>query len=288
MVELSEYFGRGGLLNRVVFGKVVTLLLIGALISVLGAQSVKADTVERKVGVKAGDWVKYSWNETFYSNDPEQLYYASIDGTYSRLETELMTVAVLNVLGTNITYGGLLRFKNGTEKEVSPFTMDVNGTNGYVFVSANLSVGDALLPYVYEYHPSPPDLPHPPKPPYIPRVNETIYREYLGEIREINHVNRTDTESEEYPPKYISYYVSSQQYFDRATGVPVEWTGIGYLVTNEGYVTNRSILMKIVDTNIWGPHVTPEFNIIAYVFSFVIATATVSVVYLRQRKKQQA
>lgn len=285
MVELSEYFGRGGLLNRVVFGKILTLLLIGTLISLLGSQSVKADTVERKVGVKAGDWVKWSWNETFYSNDPEQLYYASIDGTYTWLEAEYLTITVLNVSGTTITSQGLLRFKNGTEREF-PWTKDVNGTNGYFFISANLTVGDTVFPWTDEYHP-PANLP-PKLLVYFfvdfdfPRINETIYLEYLGEIREINHVNRTCTKR----PDYTSYYVSVQEYFDRATGVPVEMTGISYGITTEEYVTNRSILMKIVDTNIWGIKCTPEFSIGAYIFSLALATTTMYAMYFRKRKKQ--
>jgi hypothetical protein len=118
----------------------------------------------------------------------------------------------------------------------------------------------------------------------------------LGEIREINHINMTQTESPEYylpklnntyKPKYTTYNTSLQIYHDRATGVPVEEAGRGYLVTNEGCVTNKTMRFKIVDTNIWGAHATPEFSIIAYVLTLTLGTATVPIVYLRQRKKQQ-
>jgi hypothetical protein len=247
----------------------LTLLLIGALISVFGAQSVKAEPVERKVGVEVGDWIKYSVNATFYSNDPEQLKFASVDGTYTYLELEYVIITVQNVSGTTITAQNLLHFKNGTEKEVPPYTTDVNGTQGGMFISADLSAGDTLFPD--------PDYP------YFPRINETIYREYLGEIREINHINLTRTEA----PGYTSVDQSAQEYFDRATGIFVELNAKGYCITTEGYVTNGSRMLKICDTNLWGIDSMPEFNIIAYVFSFALITITISIVYLRQRKKQQ-
>lgn len=259
------------------------LLLIGGVLA-LGIQFCKADAVERKVGVKAGDWVKYSWNETFYSNDSEQLYYAAEDGTYDRVALQYMTITVLNVSGTTITSDNLFHYKNGTEKEFSPYITDVNESG--LFVSANLSVGDTPFPYEYEYHP-PPDPSLHWQYPYVERINETIYLEYLGEIREINHINRTITESLDYPPKYTSYNISVQTYYDRATGVPVEFAGIGHSVTTEGYVTNGTLSMKIIDSNLWGTDAAPEFGMIAYFLSLALATATVSIVHLRQRKKQQ-
>jgi len=226
---------------------------------------------ERRVGVKVGDWAEYTVNATFYSDDPEQLEFARIDGRMTYPELESMTITVQNVSGTTITTQNLLHFKNGTEKEVSDVLTDVNASRGGVFISANLSAGDTLFPGYHQW------------------INETISHEYLEELREINHVNMTLIEA----PGCTSIYCSNQIYFNRATGIFVEIASISNIVKTEGYVTNGSLLIRIRDTNLWGTDNNsgykglinvPDLKIIA--LSLGLALVVLSIVYLRHRKKQ--
>jgi hypothetical protein len=235
----------------------VTLLFACPLILAFSVQPARAD-VERRIGVETGDWVKYDIDVAFYSNDTDYQNLTSISGWDLNLQS--MTITVLNVSGTTITIQRLLHFKNGTEEIPDPSTEDVNGSY-CVFISASLSAGDTLFPNDSE------------------RINETISRSYLGELREVNHVNHTLTEHPSYP---VSYYSSMQSYFDRATGVPVEHTINAEGVTGGGYVMNGSVLMMISDTNLWGSDSVPELSNVAYVFGLILMSISAIVIF---RKK---
>jgi hypothetical protein len=204
--------------------------------------------VERRVGVKIGDWISYDIDVSFYSDDPHCQNLTSIDGWDLNLQN--MTVTVLDVSGTTITIQRLFHFKNGTEETQDPWTEDVNGSCGFI-ISADLNAGDTLFPNDST------------------RINETIFREYLEQLRQVNHVNYTSTKD----PHYISYNASMQVYFDRATGVPLEFTQRLYSITKcSRYVTNESVSMIATDTNLWDNPTIPELPSTATLPLFMILT----------------
>jgi hypothetical protein len=94
-------------------------------------------------------------------------------------------------------------------------------------------------------------------------------------------VNYTDTKD----PQYISYNVSKQIYFDRATGVPLEFTQRFYGITKCGrYVTNESVSMIVTDTNLWDNPTIPEFPSTAILPLFTILALLAVIVCSRRHE----
>jgi len=191
--------------------------------------------IERKVGVKIGDWAKYG-NFVFKwsSNDPRQHPPTDIP--------EWMNVTIQNIVGTNITFQLVMHYQTSAEDTTIGW-MDVStsyarGQMGMpLLISADLKTGDSLY---QTFSPVP--------------INETILREYVGVIRETNHLSCEWSFQFINPNEYFNGSLSA--YWDRATGILTEYMLENVFVDETlNYVTSTSLYFQIVDTNIWRPQI---------------------------------
>jgi len=183
---------------------------------------------ERKVGVKAGDWAKYTFEFSWSSTDPTEQPPTGIE------DLESLTMTVLDVNDTTIAFQQVMRLKNGAETNYM-WIVDVetglgNGTYQLAFISADLRLGDRLHTsgaYVW----------------CTWAIGETILRTYAGVARKTNHIWVTNWSGT--PPSTDDFY------WDRGTGILSERT---HQQTNEreGYITSLSFSFKMVATNLWG------------------------------------
>ena len=217
-----------------------------------------AEAQTRKVGVKVGDWAKYEVTHNYTTNDSNyQPQFADIE--YFKTE-------VLSVTGMNITFQTTTYFKNGTEMS-KVMSMDISGGSiggpppwilfqAFLFVAANLTVGDTLRPDPSSYV-----------------INATLMRTYAGAQREVNFVCHRSTFSiiRLTPPPREEFISDSTTYmfWDKATGVLVETNQTKKITCIEldlnnhplpgGYVYMTKIFtqMTMKETNIWSPMFIP-------------------------------
>jgi len=186
--------------------------------------------IEREVGVEVGDWAKYG-NFVFMwsSNDPRTQPPSNL--------TEWMNVTVQTIVSTNITFQLTIHYQTSIEETIIGWidvsTGEARGWWMPLFISANLSAGDTMYQMFFRAP-----------------INETIFREYVGVTREINHF------STEWSFRYIDpdeYHNGSYSvYWDRATGILTEFM-IENVIVDESlnYVTSTSMSFQIVGTNLW-------------------------------------
>jgi len=196
--------------------------------------------VERTVGVKVGDWAKYKYELTWSSTDPNEQPPQDLVDLITNLEW--YGIFVLKVFDTTITFQTMMHFMNGTETKTL-WVVDIdngsgNGTYLQNFIAANLSKGHRLC------------TPAPGQFVWCGwQIEETILRQYVGVVRETNHLNVTNWSFiGRYPP--LEFYSIDDFYWDRATGIISEYAHQQNF-EREGYVTSLSLIMKIVDTNLW-------------------------------------
>ncbi len=186
--------------------------------------------IERKVGVKVGDWAKYgNFVFTWSSNDPKQYPPSDL--------TEWMNVTVQTILSTNITFQLTIHYQTSTEETIIGWidvsTSEAGGWWMQLFISADLSAGDTIYQTMF----------------WAP-INETIFREYVGVTRETNHFSFEWSFSYMDSDKYSNGSYSA--YWDRATGILTQFMIENVHVDETlNYVTSTSISFQIIDTNIW-------------------------------------
>lgn len=210
----------------------LAFLLVSILTLTLNIRLVKSEPVERKVGVKVGDWAKYGdVTIILTSNDPSP----PVELDPRVFEIEWLLHVVQTIVGTDITFQAVLHFTDGSE-ETQTLSIDVNNGNGLgrlYFISADLDAGDTIY-----------------SPPYEAVINETISQVYADAVRETNHVNMSTIMS------YGEYalFSSFDGYWDRMAGVLCEYEMLQtYTHQIEGYVTSLTVTLKLTETNIWSP-----------------------------------
>ena len=188
--------------------------------------------VERKVGVKVGDWVKYgNFDVSWSSNDPA----ATMPIGLSILrEVEWWENSVEDILDTKIRYQQLLHFKDGSEYTTTVW-IDVDTGSGtpLSFVSFGLVPDDCIYASA---------------PWYAWKINETISHKYAGVNRETNHLDVTTSMQFGPPPVYPN--TTGNFYWDRETGVLCELS-MKHLNQTGSYMTSWSVFYEIVDTSLW-------------------------------------
>ena len=199
-------------------------MLLGMLMVAFSIQLVKAQSATRKAGVNAGYWIKYELSATWDSNDPDATTPQYI---LDSQQLAYFSNVVQSVSGTNITFNSIKHFQNGTEKsetrwiDVDSGHAGTGSASGYLsFIAANLSAGDLIYTGLGAG---------------IGQINETITRTYLGQPVEINHHNSTTSGT--------SYFIYSDAYWNRATGVLYEWYMNHTKYTTKGeetYVTQET------------------------------------------------
>ena len=219
------------------------LFLLFVVFGTSGIVQPKADPVERIVGVKVGNWVKYGdFMSTWWSDDPTAQPEAFLIETN---ETVWVKNTVLSISGTQINFEVVTHYKNGTETTtvdiVDVYSGAGNGT--IMFLSAGLSAPDTIYAIGSD------------------KINETISRKYVGLFRQTNHLNASWVE---YPNPDLSEFVSvsHDHYWDKATGVLCERL-VTFAHYKDPYLSLSSITQKIVETDLWGPEVPDEIPPVA-------------------------
>lgn len=207
-------------------------LLLSMIFASFSVKLVEAEPVERTVGVKVGDVVKYArFLALWDSNKPT----ATIPQDLIDFNNTLWAMnTILNVSGTTVTFQRSTRYENGTVKsdvgQVDVETGDGNRT--FTFVSAGLTAGDRV--YTSEELSS-------------ARINSTTPRAYSGLTRETNLLNVTAIS----PDIETSTALWSEYFWDKATGVLVEQFWSYAEIDEGGYLTLASVEYEMVDNNIW-------------------------------------
>jgi hypothetical protein len=222
----------------------------------------------RTVGVFEGEWFRHGEISVNWESNDTSASFPPYGWEWLEEwnETEWMTVTVESISGTNITSEVTQHFNNGSDK-IRPGWIAIDSGNSsdytndtmdmtFMLISANLDENDTL--YTSGDFSS-------------WTINETITRNYPDTIRETNHLNLTWEYSYS---NFISvyYYHSMNYYWDRSTGILVEWSM--QVINHTGqYLTNWSIFSRITDSSVW---VIPEFHhAVSLLFGIIITTAVV-------------
>lgn len=202
-------------------------------------------SIERKVGVKVGDWVEYgNFNVIWDSTDPGAQLPPDLEFLTNTLWIKTATQAIS---GTNITFEFTIHLGNGTE-QTNTWSIDVDAGRGFpfYFISANLSAGDTTYGGDVNYPPG-------------PIINATLHVEYLGQHRETNHLNITRFFEDFHGWK--NYHESYNYYWDRTTGILTQYSyQRSYLSGTENYSTSALTSFRIVDTNVRWVRIQGDIN----------------------------
>jgi hypothetical protein len=211
-------------------------------------------------GVSKDNVFYYDFAVFWSSNDPN----ASVPESLIDLNrTEWLRIAITDIYDPmvylNITY----HFENETENNLDGFVNietgeSVNG-NGLV-IAPNLNANDLVYPSGNSSF----------------TINETVTMTYPSGVRETNHFIASTTNLGEYA------YVSDNVYFDRQTGVMVEWYTERSPLSNPNEKT--TLHWKIKESNVW---VVPEFPSVLILPLFMIATLLAVIVYGKKRTGHQ-
>ncbi|MCW4007049.1 MAG: hypothetical protein NWF04_10755 [Candidatus Bathyarchaeota archaeon] len=203
---------------------------------------------EPSVGVARGDFFTYDFSAYFNTNNSE----IPVPGPLVRdNQTQWLRYTVTSVDNFTVTYAITQHLDNGTEFTTTNQQADLaTGEGGFPFLVTDLNANDFLYPDST----------------YSPIVNETLTRSYSQGTREINHAAWNETD-------YVDLY------FDKATGVPVEFH-VTFIVSAESQAQYSYIL---TDSSLWTiPELTP-----LTVALIAAATLTTALFYKKHQTKNQ-
>jgi len=181
-----------------------------------------------------------------------------------------MTISIVDVIGTNITYETTMHFQNGTEDIIGSYVdIDTGDSENetILVISAGLDENDTVYTSgMYSTW----------------KLNETVTRTYPDETRDTNHINITEEQS------YTEFYqfISMNYYWDRSTGTLVEML-VEAFIQLEGFNLTLSMLIRITESNVWvvpeSPTLTPILLIFIMVTTAILTTAIL--IYKRRLPK---
>jgi len=229
--------------------KIVLLALASVfmLSAVIGTQLIVAAAAQpREPGVSEGDWALYDVTPSGNATMPPEM------------NITLVKITVQEISDTNITSEFRVHYANGTE-ETETYVLDVdtgqgNGTG--FFIAKNLYEDDLI-------YTSPPPSGGPFGISFEgATINETIFRTYLGESVEVNHLNMTTSYTY---PGYYTVTMSISYYWYRATGMLAEISIYELIQPVEGPTSWIKMEIVIID-------IIPEFPPALILPLFMIAT----------------
>lgn len=214
-------------MNRLAFPIFLLVFLFStkAIVTVVQAQA--------SVGVSEGDEFEYNmysiWYSDFLDTPPSDMVELN--------QTQWVKITVTEVSGSKITVKVQTHFKNGTEQEKDGFCDVDTGARSDdeipPFIGAHLNSYDEVNPSANE--------------PYY--INATLVKDYADGQREINLLSFIETEENEQVGTYTRI---AKYYFDKATGVPVEYLYDFYYTG-----LSNTIHYNLVSSNVWA---IPEFQ----------------------------
>jgi len=237
--------------------KILLMVLSILLLCSMSVMLVNAQT--GTVGVSAGDWFKYEINANWSSDNQS----ATIPDIIEQMNVmEWTNISITDISGPTVSYGGTMRFKNGTEITV-PQVYDIDEGSlsiiGFFFISPNLGANDLASSNVVFG-----DM----------VINETVIRSYPDGSRETNHVSI----SHENTTNGKTEIVSMDFYWDRSSGVMVE-TVLSGATYEGGYTTTMSMEMLLDESNVWE---VPEFPTWT---SMLLASAVIAVIVTLYKRR---
>jgi len=229
------------------------------IIFLLAVSSFPAEAI---VGVKSGDWAKYSFNmswQSTISDLPEPSDLMSVK--WVRFEVE-------NVFENDITANVATHFENGTETSsiLSGNVLTQTGNLAMMFIQAELEQGDSIR-VATSYTDSTATF----------TIDETISRDYIGVTREVNHLDVSFSSA-----GYDMYIFG---YWDKATGVACEIEEtVSYYYAGESMLFSMSL--TLTETNIWGlsPIWVQWWFWVAIVV--IVVAIVVSFVFIRKHRRR--
>lgn len=204
---------------------------------------------DRRVGVSEGDWFRYGCFVAYCSsNDPNETFHPpGLEALRQTNETEWMLWSIHNVSSRSslppqrvVFLKIVTHYRDGTENTDTGY-IDVNFGSGIMLfkvISANLNAGDSVYSDIH-YSGS--------------KISQTINRTYPRGARETNYMNRTR--------RWDVLWINSEtmngtmdeivrQYWDRATGVLVEYSS--EIVKHIGnYTSTSSTSYRLIESNLW-------------------------------------
>jgi hypothetical protein len=209
-----------------------------------------------------GDWAEYTITGTFQGNVTD--IFDNATNPFENVTS--MRVTVINIVDTNVTLEAHLYFENGSDA-TEPGWIDVDTGNATIegwLIAANLNAGDRVYTDNQTMFG---DM----------TINETIMREYLGSMVEVNHFILNVTT----PPNPF-YNVSTllDWYWYRDSGIVAE---MHMYMHTEGMGDGM-----LVDVHVNLMQVIPEFSISAYLPAFIVTTIAAVVVLVKFRKEALA
>jgi len=219
-----------------------TLLLLFILVILVSGMGVASSSDEVILGVHDGDSFSYVFSASWESNDPNAQPPEDV-GVYQ--EIKYHNISIVQVSGGTIALSQVVVYKNGTIW--SDETSASWNSYGLLFIPANLSEGDTILPTDYV-------------------INETITHTYVDSVRSVNHLS------------VLTVNGQFEFYWDKTSGVAIEQT-VHYSNQTADYVTSWTVSREICDTNLW---IVPEFPTFLMLPLFMIATLLAVILY---RKK---
>lgn len=195
------------------------------IISLLAVSSFPA---EATVGVKSGDWAKYSfswsWQSTF-EGLPESSDLKSIE--WVRFEVE-------SVFENDVTANVTNHFENGTETSsiLSGNILTQTGNLAMMFIQAELEQGDSIRVATSGTGST-----------ATFTIDETVSRDYVGVTREVNYLNVSFSSA--------GNVIHIFGYWDKATGVVCEIEETVFYHYGQEKTT-YTMSLTLTDTNLWG------------------------------------
>jgi hypothetical protein len=201
-----------------------SLLLFLLVFPLLGVTCVQGQAVAVS-GLSEGNTFTYDNIYTWTSTNPiESVPLSLIAQNQSTLEITIQTVT-----GSTVGLGKLWIYKNGTQVPSTEYDEVNSGLTGTVLVyAANLTAGGLLFPGSTEL-------------PFV--INDTTFRAYGGIFRETNHIEVNNTGIEGMVYSYMNLY------FDRATGMCVEYYLTSVYTSNPNQVIVQHLVLK--GSNVW-------------------------------------
>jgi hypothetical protein len=180
------------------------------------------------VGVKVGDIVKYGNFRSFWGSESPSIVPPQI--LYNINNTLYVVNTIQDISNSTVSFESRTIYRNGTEQVETKSVDAVYGIllGNLPFVAADLGAGDRVSLAT--------ELP-----PY--RINSTSLREYCGVMRETNTLNVTQV--------YADAAYRMKLYWDKATGVLVEYC-VNYTELTQNNVLSLSLISyRMVDNNMW-------------------------------------
>lgn len=235
---------------------IATIILL--ILTILSAQTQVSTQVS--VGVRIGQWARYSISAQWISEDPNATTPAFWE---TLMDTRWETVTIHQISGTNITILLATVFENETQA-IDNYWGDIAANRGddefeLRIISAGLRDGDNVRQSSMT-------------------INYTTFKEYAGQNREVNYGGQTIR------AEGVTNY---EFYWDRETGILCA-SIVTDTYSQEGYLTQALLQRKIEETNLWQPQPSSPQPWLQWAAPLAVVAVTIIVllsIELSRRKK---